>query len=115
MTQVDLSFDGIRVQTSQDRTSSTELVAHELVFHWLTEAQRRFPLSLRIDRYTHTITLDEVPTEFDTYALEGQVAAIAAVEDCRVTVRCSEETLETIELVRLGRREVEEIVDQGAR
>lgn len=81
--------------------------------HWLTEADLTFPLTLRIERYEHSLPVDTVSTAFDTYVLGGEIVAIACVSDVRVTVRCHEDVLGTLQLARLSRSEVEQLAGRA--
>jgi len=109
LTQIDLGFDGVRVQTARDQGLPTSLVVNDLVFHRLTEAALAFPLTMRIDLYGQRFPVDGVSTAFDTYVLEGEAVAVAQFGEVCVTVRCSEERLRKVEIVRFDRNDVEQI------
>ena len=109
LTQIDLGFDGVRVQTARDQGLPSSLVINDLVFHRLTEAALAFPLTMRIDRSERSVPVDAVSTAFDTYVLDGQAVAVARVGDVCLTVRCSEERLREVEIVRFARSDVEQI------
>jgi hypothetical protein len=109
LTQIDIGFGDVRVQTARDQRLPSSLIVSELVFHSLVEAQLTYPLTLRIDRHERSMLVDTVSTVFDAYVLEGHALAVAAVDDVCVTVRCSEAMLAEVELTRLHRSDVEQI------
>jgi hypothetical protein len=109
LTQIDIDFGGVRVQTARDQRLPPSLIVSELVFHSLVEAQLTYPLTLRIDHYERSMLVDTVSTVFDVYVSEGHALAVAAVDNVYVTARCSEAMLAEVELTRLDRPDVEQI------
>ena len=116
VTQIDLGFgsDDVRVETARDQGLPLSLVVNDLIFHWIVDASLTFPLTVRVESYERNIRVDSVATSFNIYAVEGQAAAIATLDDICVTVRCSEAALEGIELSRFDRPAVEQIANATA-
>jgi hypothetical protein len=116
LTQIDLGFgsDDVRVETARNQALPLSPVVNDLIFRWLVDASLTFPLTVRVESYEYNIQVDSVPTSFNIYAVDGQAAAIATLDDICVTVRCSEAALEGIEVSRFDRRAIEQIANATA-